>query len=164
MIYAKTRPAFPATGTTGQYQSPARSIGPPGSECKGFARCRLRGGAIIDRLPLGCPLAADRPLEELLRRRDAAWALFAPGPGQDVGQAVAADRAVSLCETCTGKLLSDPHVSRLRGQNSQPTSRRAAGNGAQRTDRTPPEAEPRTPAPRPMIRTVRMRGRSEVPV
>jgi len=151
----KKRPDLAAQRNQAQTQLPRHTIAPPEPGGNPYPRCALRGGRIIDRLPYGCPLAADRPLEELLHRRDAAWALFAPGPNQDVGRAVTADRAVSVCEACAGELLSDPHIRRLRSQSPPP-------NTAQGTKRTQPRREANEPEARPMVRAVRIRNRSAV--
>lgn len=88
-----------------------------------FPLCELRGCRIVDRLPLGCPLATADPLGAILVLKDRGWQRAYGRALSDLAGGQADLAHAATCDACHGRNRGNPHVIYLRGIAAADTSR-----------------------------------------
>lgn len=86
----------------------------PEDESNSFPLCRLRGCAIVDEFPHGCPLARPNPLWAVHQLEERGWQRELKRPFPDLTGGRADRRRASICDACLNSLRSNPTILRLR--------------------------------------------------
>jgi len=86
----------------------------PVKDVQRFPLCRLRGCAIVDEFPRGCPLAKPNPLWAIHQLEDRGWRREMTRPFPDLTGGRADRRRAAICDACLDSLRSNPIICRLR--------------------------------------------------